>query len=58
MYAIRALVLVAAEADRVQIYRTPDKPFYFTGNKVLIGITCYNVCVFLFAKVFYVTVNR
>ncbi|KAK5163129.1 uncharacterized protein LTR77_010913 [Saxophila tyrrhenica] len=40
------------------IYRTPDSPFYFTGNKVLIGLVCHNICLFVGAKVFYVTVNR
>lgn len=33
-----------------QIYRTPDKPYYYTGNKVLIGLTCYNFFLFIGAK--------
>ncbi|KAL1297930.1 hypothetical protein AAFC00_006443 [Neodothiora populina] len=40
------------------IYRAPDKPLYYTGNKVLIGLTCYNIALFVGTKVFYVYVNR
>ncbi|KAM3419178.1 hypothetical protein BST61_g5122 [Cercospora zeina] len=40
------------------IYRTPDAPQYYTGNKVLLAITAYNICLFLFTKVFYVVVNQ
>ena len=40
------------------IYRTSDKPEYYTGNKVLLGLVAWNICMFVFAKVFYVTVNR
>lgn len=47
-----------AADSKPQIYRTNDKPLYRTGNKVLIAIACYNIALFVFAKVFYVTVNR
>lgn len=40
------------------IYRTPDKPLYYTGNKVLLGFVAYNFFLFLGAKWFYVTVNK
>ncbi|KAI4743177.1 hypothetical protein E4T50_06466 [Aureobasidium sp. EXF-12298] len=40
------------------IYRTQDKPFYFTGNKILIGLVCWNICAFVGCKVFYVMVNK
>lgn len=40
------------------VYRTPDKPYYFTGNKVLIAITVYNIVLWLGSKFFYVNVNR
>lgn len=40
------------------IYRTPDAPQYYTGNKVLLAIVAYNICLFLFTKVFYVVVNQ
>lgn len=42
----------------VQIYRDKDKPLYRTGNKVLIGITVYNMALFIGAKIFYKTKNR
>lgn len=35
-----------------------DRPYYFFGNKVLIGIVCWNICMFIGCKVFYVTVNK
>ena len=41
-----------------QIYRTADKPYYYTGNKVLIAICVYNIFLFVGAKLFYVYVNR
>ena len=40
-----------------QIYRTSDSPNYYTGNKVLLGLVAYNICVFVGAKIFYVKVN-
>jgi hypothetical protein len=40
-----------------QIYRTADSPNYYTGNKVLLGLVAYNICVFVGAKIFYVRVN-
>jgi len=40
------------------IYRTEDKPNYYTGNKVLIAIACYNLVLFLATKIFYVRVNK
>jgi hypothetical protein len=41
-----------------QIYRAKDKPYYYTGNKALLGVLAWNVCVFVFAKVYYVTKNN
>lgn len=40
-----------------QIYRNKDKPYYYTGNKALLGVLAWNVCVFIFAKAYYVTKN-
>jgi hypothetical protein len=40
-----------------QIYRKYDKPYYYTGNKVLLGILAWNICIFIFAKVYYVRKN-
>jgi hypothetical protein len=52
------LLLKFVNLTERQIYRTNDAPYYFRGNKVLIGLTCYNIALFIFAKVFYVTINR
>ena len=41
-----------------QIYRQNDKPYYYTGNKVLLGILAWNICVFIFAKAYYVILNN
>lgn len=41
-----------------QIYRDDDKPLYRKGNKILIGICCYNIFLFIGAKVFYAMKNR
>ena len=41
-----------------QIYRANDKPYYYTGNKALLGVLAWNVCVFIFAKTYYVTKNN
>lgn len=41
-----------------QVYRTEDKPLYRTGNKVLIGLTVWSFSVFVFAKLYYVRLNR
>jgi hypothetical protein len=40
------------------IYRADDKPLYKRGNRSLIGINVLSICLFLFAKVYYVTKNR
>ncbi|KAK6423767.1 hypothetical protein LTR95_016473 [Oleoguttula sp. CCFEE 5521] len=40
------------------IYREHDKPLYYTGNKVLIALCCFNLCLFYGAKIFYVTINK
>ena len=40
------------------VYRTPDKPTYYTGNKVLIAICAWNVVLFIGTKIFYVTANK
>ena len=40
-----------------QIYRTNDKPYYYTGNKALLGVVAWNILVFIAAKVYYVRKN-
>ncbi|MCJ1270997.1 hypothetical protein MMC22_010896 [Lobaria immixta] len=55
-----ALYNMCVQASNVigsNIYRDEDKPLYRAGNKVLIVICCYNICLFIGAKVFYVSKN-
>ncbi|EME49742.1 hypothetical protein DOTSEDRAFT_164388 [Dothistroma septosporum NZE10] len=56
--AIYNMAVQASSIIGSNIYRTDDKPTYYTGNKVLIGIICYNIVLFVGAKVFYVSVNK
>ncbi|KAJ9620287.1 hypothetical protein H2203_008052 [Taxawa tesnikishii (nom. ined.)] len=41
-----------------QIYRTGDKPYYYRGNKVLLGITAWNIVLFCAAKAYYTVKNN
>ena len=41
-----------------QIYRDNDKPYYYKGNKVLLGIVAWNVLVIIGMKVYYVSRNN
>jgi len=40
-----------------QIYRADDAPYYYRGNKVLLGILAWNVVAFIAAKAYYVRKN-
>ncbi|KAJ7157110.1 major facilitator superfamily domain-containing protein [Mycena filopes] len=40
------------------IYRTDDKPLYKRGNRVLIGICCMNIVLYISTFFFYRTLNR
>jgi hypothetical protein len=42
----------------LKIYRTPDKPLYRTGNKVLLGILAFNIVLFVATKAYYVVINK
>jgi hypothetical protein len=41
-----------------QIYQNKDKPLYYRGNKVLIGLASYNVLLFIGAKIYYTRKNK
>lgn len=40
------------------IYRDDDQPLYRRGNKILLGIVCFNIVLFYIVKLFYVWRNR
>lgn len=41
-----------------QIYRTDDKPYYYRGNKVLLGLVAWNIVLFIGAKTYYELKNK
>ncbi|PMD36933.1 MFS general substrate transporter [Hyaloscypha variabilis F] len=41
-----------------QIYQNKDKPLYYAGNQVLLGIAAYNVILFVGAKFYYTWKNN
>ncbi|KFG87251.1 phthalate transporter [Metarhizium anisopliae] len=41
-----------------QIYRDDDKPYYYRGNKILLGILAWNVVLIIGIKAYYVLVNE
>ncbi|KAI1105955.1 MFS general substrate transporter [Jackrogersella minutella] len=40
------------------IYRDDDQPLYRRGNKILLGITVFNIFLFYFVKAFYIWRNK
>lgn len=40
------------------IYRTEDKPYYRTGNKVILGLICWSSALIVFTKVYYMWRNK
>lgn len=56
--ALYNMMVQASNIIAANIYREKDKPRYRTGNAVLIALTCYNILLFIGAKVFYVIINK
>lgn len=48
----------AASIFSTQIYRNNDKPYYYTGNKILLGILAYNCVIIIGSKAYYVIKNQ
>ncbi|KAF2165022.1 hypothetical protein M409DRAFT_24922 [Zasmidium cellare ATCC 36951] len=40
------------------IYRDEDRPYYLRGNKILLGICCFNIVLLVFVKYYYITRNK
>ncbi|EAQ88823.1 hypothetical protein CHGG_05442 [Chaetomium globosum CBS 148.51] len=40
------------------IYRDDDQPLYRRGNKILLGLVCFNIVLFYLVKAFYIWRNR
>jgi hypothetical protein len=56
-----SLYNMAVQASNIfssQIYRQDDKPYYYTGNKALLGVLAWNICIFILAKVYYIRKNN
>ncbi|KAL2883493.1 hypothetical protein SGCOL_001176 [Colletotrichum sp. CLE4] len=56
--ALYNMMVQLARVIYSNIYREDDRPQYRRGNRVLIGICCMNICVYLIAKVFYMWCNK
>jgi MFS family permease len=41
-----------------QIYRDDDKPYYYKGNKILLGVLAWNVVLIIAIKAYYLVVNQ
>ncbi|OAL32679.1 hypothetical protein AYO20_07837 [Fonsecaea nubica] len=55
-----SLYNMAVQASNIfssQIYRKGDAPYYYTGNKALLGVVAWNIIVFIGAKIYYVRKN-
>ncbi|KAK5028753.1 hypothetical protein LTS07_006132 [Exophiala sideris] len=56
-----SLYNMAVQASNVfasQVYRTDDKPYYYKGNKALLGVVAWNIIAFIVAKAYYVHKNN
>ncbi|KAF9875932.1 allantoate permease [Colletotrichum karsti] len=56
--ALYNMFVQAGNIAASNIYRDDDQPLYRRGNKVLLGICCFNIVLFYFVKAFYIWRNK
>ncbi|CZR68109.1 related to permease [Phialocephala subalpina] len=56
--ALYNMFVQAGNIVATNIYREDDKPLYRRGNKILLGICCFNILMFYLAKLYYIMRNR
>ncbi|CAI2034650.1 hypothetical protein SEUBUCD646_0I00150 [Saccharomyces eubayanus] len=56
-----ALYNISAQIGTIiasNLYRNDDKPYYVKGNKALLGFACFNICMAVATKFYYISRNR
>ncbi|KDN36999.1 hypothetical protein RSAG8_10452, partial [Rhizoctonia solani AG-8 WAC10335] len=56
--ALYNIFVQAGNIIATHIYNDDDKPFYHKGNKVLVGITVWNIILFYLVKLYYIQRNK
>ncbi|OBR10758.1 Major facilitator superfamily transporter [Colletotrichum higginsianum IMI 349063] len=56
--ALYNMFVQAGNIAASNIYRDDDQPLYRRGNKILLGICCFNIVLFYFVKAFYIWRNK
>ncbi|KAL0934148.1 allantoate permease [Colletotrichum truncatum] len=56
--ALYNMFVQAGNIAASNIYRDDDQPLYRRGNKILLGICCFNIVLFYFVKLFYIWRNK
>ncbi|EFQ34668.1 major facilitator superfamily transporter [Colletotrichum graminicola M1.001] len=56
--ALYNMFVQAGNIAASNIYRDDDKPLYRRGNKILLGVCCFNIVLFYFVKAFYIWRNK
>ncbi|TDZ44954.1 putative transporter [Colletotrichum trifolii] len=56
--ALYNMFVQAGNIAASNIYRDDDQPLYRRGNKILLGVCCFNVVLFYFVKAFYIWRNK
>ncbi|KAK1675755.1 major facilitator superfamily transporter [Colletotrichum godetiae] len=56
--ALYNMFVQAGNIAASNIYRDDDQPLYRRGNKILLGVCCFNIVLFYFVKAFYIWRNK